>query len=306
MQQAHIRTQKIQIPNYKRAYNPSIISYKNGYLLTFRYATSFPQECKESRSEASFIGICRLDASFNVLATSVQLLPIISHRKSYSVTAEDARIFSCKNRLFVIFNDKHEIPFLNGCKMYLAELIDLGGEFIAKELAVALQLDNLSQTEKNWSPFIFQDECYVIYSDNPRVILKVDVDSGICQRVHFSDQVLPWNYGQVRGGSQGVQIEDQFLTFFHSNTLSDRGKRRYHMGAYTFNASYPFAITKATKQEIEVQDCEKISEDGKFVVFPGGLVVDSNCIHVVWGKDDKRIYISSYDRKKFLSSLDNL
>ena len=293
-----LQTKKIEIPNYKRAYNPSIIAYKDGYLMTFRYATTIPNEYKESRTEASFIGICRLDLDFNIDANTVELLKLITHRDTYSITAEDARIFSFQNRLFIIFNDKPKGGLTKGCQMYLAELFDTGSEIVAKQPALVLQSQNLSPLEKNWSPFVFQDNCFVIYSDNPRVIFKMDVDSGSCQEISRSEQTIPWNYGQIRGGSQAIQINNQFLTFFHSSTLTKRNKRHYYMGAYTFEASYPFAISAISLEEIKLQENENDNE-GKFVVFPGGILVNEKKRMLFGGKMIKKSFFLPLIQKNF-------
>ena len=45
-------------------------------------------------------------------------------------------------------------------------------------------------------------------------------------------------------------------------------------------------------------------ENSSKVVFPGGMVVRDNLIHVAWGKNDKQIFITTFDRDKLLSSME--
>lgn len=166
-----VQSRQIKIPFYSNAYNPSLIPYKNGYLLSFRSVCRWPSTMKHSlRSDISLIGLVRLDKNFKVAERSIQILNLVSHGPHFSLTAEDARLFFAKDRIFIFFND---LPFAGApgqFAMYFGELIEDQGRFIFKDKAKPLNYFHAIGIEKNWSPFVYQDQLYVIYSDKPRII----------------------------------------------------------------------------------------------------------------------------------------
>ncbi|MBU6446770.1 MAG: hypothetical protein KGQ49_05160 [Verrucomicrobia bacterium] len=303
-----VKSQQINIPEYRQAYNPSMIPYKGGYLLSFRYRTRFPTKFKNAyRDDVSLIGVVKLDQNFKVVPKTAQILNIVSYSSDYSLTAEDARLFNVGNRIFIIFND---IPMLNiqGLNaMYLAELVEeRGGLFALKDQAKPLNYLYARAVEKNWSPFVADGKLYVIYSDHPRVILEVDVNTGYCQEVTRSISHRNWDLGEIRGGTPAYLVNDQFLTVFHSSfpVATSKG-RAYVMGAYTFDKEPPFAIHAMTPNPLG-DPIDYSQNNASKVVFPGGMVVEDQQIHVAWGKADYQIMITTFDTKKLLESMQEL
>lgn len=99
-----VNVQQIKIPGYPNAYNPSLIPYKGGYLLSFRFRNKLPETIKNyPRTNVSFIGLAKLDKKFKVFEKSVQLLCVVSHSQQLSVTAEDARLLSVGEQIYVFF-----------------------------------------------------------------------------------------------------------------------------------------------------------------------------------------------------------
>lgn len=300
-----VRIKQIKIPGYPRAYNPSLIPYNGGYLLSFRIRSGCPEKFKmRLRTDVSMIGVVRLDENFNVAEKTVQLLNIVSYSPRFSLTAEDARLLNVGDRIFIFFND---VPFSqrNGYyAMYFGELIEEKGVFILKEPAKPLTYPHAIHIEKNWSPFSSGDRVYVIYSDQPRVILEVDLNTGYCQEVTRTSVDWKWNLGVIRGGTPAYLVDDMFLTFFHSSFPANITKRRaYVVGAYTFEKDFPFTVRTMTSRPLG--DLTDYTEgNGSKVVFPGGMVVEDPLIHVAWGKDDRQIWITTYDKEKLLANME--
>lgn len=74
------------------------------------------------------------------------------------------------------------------------------------------------------------------------------------------------------------------------------------MGAYTFENKLPFSVRAMTPNPLrEIEDYRE--NNRSHVVYPGGMVVEGPWIHVAWGKGDKGIYITTFDKEKLLSSL---
>ena len=75
------------------------------------------------------------------------------------------------------------------------------------------------------------------------------------------------------------------------------------MGAYSFDKNPPFSVRTMTP--VPLADLSYYTEDNSSkVVFPGGLVIQDNMIHVAWGKADRQIFITTFDKEKLLSSME--
>ena len=75
------------------------------------------------------------------------------------------------------------------------------------------------------------------------------------------------------------------------------------MGAYTFSADPPFAITSYTKKPIVGEGFYTDSNYYKRVIFPGGFVVSDSVIYLAYGKDDSEIWIATIDKAALKKAL---
>ena len=133
-----VQTREIILPDFPGAFNPSLISYGDGFLLSFRFAKGRPGVVENSlRIRDSFIGVVKPDKELNLLEEPAQILDIASYSPDMSITVKDARLFDANGQIFIIFND---IPsfFAHGNSIYLGELIEENGMFVLKESAKRL------------------------------------------------------------------------------------------------------------------------------------------------------------------------
>jgi predicted GH43/DUF377 family glycosyl hydrolase len=303
---AIVFTRKIQIPGYPKAFNPSLIPFQDGYLLSFRTRhRAKPGTLHARRKDVSFLGVVQLDRDFRVIEKSAQLLDVTSYADHFSSTAEDGRLFKVGSRIFIFFND-FPISKNKGYALYFAELIEKESRFVFKEPAKQLQYAQAISIEKNWSPFSSGDKIYLTYSDQPRVILEVDIKTGDCKQAARYCINWQWQWGEIRGGTPALQLGETLLTFFHSSIPSDlkksKGGRLYMMGAYIFDAHFPFTPQRVTA--LPLGEKEYYTKENRHnVVFPGGIAIKEDLIHVAWGKNNKQIYITTFEKSKLLNSL---
>ncbi len=303
-----ISTQKIVLENFPDAHNPSLIKFKDGFLLTFRY-------CPERRNQPwnSEIGVVLLNDALQ----QISLPELLNTRLKFSKTpsqAEDARIFSYKSRLFLIYNDNIDIiapPIWERRDMFMAELFYDGSHF---SLSPALKLVyeekyQMQAWQKNWVPFEWKGKLFMIYSINPHEILFPNLMTGSCYHCYDTWAPLEWNFGALRGSTPPLLIEGEYLAFFHSSAVVaspaswDMNLWHYFMGAYTFSATPPFQITKISPKPIVAEGFYTPSGYEKRVVFPGGFVISDSIIYVAYGKDDSEIWIASLDKEALMRSL---
>jgi predicted GH43/DUF377 family glycosyl hydrolase len=294
--------------DYPDAFNPSIIAYEDGYLLTFRYT---PHQKNES---ISYIGICQLNRYLDPIAAPEILLT--RHQNSVAQSqSEDARLFRYKGKIFVIYNDNIDLnnpTIYDRRDMFISEVIRLQDRFVlSSPLKLFCQEKQSRAWEKNWVPFEWNHNLYLGYSLNPHEILYANLMSGSCFSVYSSSHFSSWNYGTLRGSSAACLVDGEYLSLFHSSKYMssessyDQMAWHYFMGAYTFAANPPFQITRISKKPIVKDHFYEPTDYWKKVIFPGGFVVDGNRIHIAYGKNDSEIWIATLDKDKLLESLES-
>jgi len=305
----NIITEMRQI-NFKRfpgAHNPSLIRTERGFLLTFRYLPD------PDKHWISHIGIVELDAHLQPVAEPI----FLNTRGPNSQTpsqAEDARLFTFQNRLFVIYNDNLDVEWpkqWDRRDMFLAELHLVNGQY---ELLEPVKLHypqayNYRFVQKNWTPFEYQGELFLSYTLNPHLVLHPNLTTGECNAFYESWFSSEWEWGEMRGSSQALLVDGEYLSFFHSGTFDYSEASfpfymwHYFMGAYTFSAAPPFEITKMSPSPILTPGLYTPSGKGKRVVFPGSFAVDDSQIYLACGKDDCEIWILTINKEELKKSM---
>jgi len=303
-----LQTRTYKFEKYPQAFNPSLFQIDQGFILTFRYT---PDE--ENEDFLSHIGIVTLDESLNPIEEP-QLLNTRPRRSKTPSQSEDARIFSYRGKLFVIYNDNVDEIFLDSLirrDMFMAELIRTDNGY---QLSIPMKLyhdDKYAKFlhQKNWIPFEWNKKLYMSYSLFPHEVLEPNLKNGACHPVYQTQATLNWNYGTVRGGTPPLLVDGEYLAFFHSGIkmASESSYNwkiwHYFMGAYTFSAEPPFEITKATEKPIISDEFYTLSYRPKRVIFPGGFVVCGPHIYVAYGKDDCEICIATLDKDELKRAL---
>lgn len=141
--------------------------------------------------------------------------------------------------------------------------------------------------EKNWLWFEHDGVPMFVYSNEPHVIVEMP---DFCRhtQVHQTEVRNPyWMHGEVRGGTSPVRIGDEYLSFYHSSLPWVHKKRRYHMGAYTFEAKPPFKIKRATILPLLSGSRNDPWVEGlPLVVFPCGAIYRDGEWLVTMGVND--------------------
>lgn len=303
-----VRTKQIEIPGYPEAHNPSIIPDGDGYLLTFRLQPS------KRYSWISYIGIVRLNKEFQLISDPQLINPRIGLKRKSPSQAEDARIFTYKGEAYLIYNDNEMVTNPSHKErrdIYVAKLMRKGPNYWVAPPVKLIHEDKYSSVlwQKNWTPFVWNDNLMISYTFKPHEVLLVDIETGICKSCYEVDNPTKWQFGEMRGGSPALYIDGHYLTFYHSGLITKSKESRnqnmhhYYMGALTFNAEPPFEVTKMTPAPIVGKDFYTISNFHKRIVYPGGFVVNGNTIHVVYGKDDSQVWVATIDKKMLEEAL---
>ncbi len=307
--EAIIETKQIHVPGYRKAYNSSLVKYKDGYLLSFR-ANSFNFTTwvkKLFNHRTAYVGLVELDSRFRAKKTP-QILDICSYDARVLSAPQDARLFEMNGRLLLFYNDYLK-PEKGSQVMYYCEIQSQGDTFmIAKGPTLLTYNESRQRIEKNWAPFEYQGELYLVYQLEPHTVLKVDETNGLCTQFGRSDVRITWDFGELRGGTPGYLVDGKYLSFFHSSKkgipslMSKKGANVYFMGAYTYSPLPPFEIEAITPAPL-ARPTDYHRSNSKKIVYPSGLVVDGSRLHVVWGQNDAHTRVTTFDKKRLFDSL---
>jgi predicted GH43/DUF377 family glycosyl hydrolase len=175
---------------------------------------------------------------------------------------------------------------------------------------------------KNWSPFMYNNETYLIQRLNPlhvvRVAMPNDTDArqtvqavtvSIAPEVHMN-----WIYGELRGGTNAIFIGSRYLAFYHTSlTFKGNGYKTYLLGAYTFTAHPPFRLLEINRTPLLFDERMYTGEWDPiknrridYCLFPMSFFLANETIYMTFGRNDQNAYIATMKLSDVLRSLDTL
>ncbi len=145
--------------------------------------------------------------------------------------------------------------------------------------------------EKNWLWFWpgAANEPHLVYGagDGEHVVVAFDkmFHSAREWRTRFKPD---WKWGTIRGGTPPVLFGNELWTFFHSSLpLATKYRRRYFVGAYSFEAQAPWRVTGVTQRPLlAASDEDEWWPQKPLVVFPCGAVLQGATWLVSMGVND--------------------
>lgn len=233
--------------------------------------------------------------------------------------SEDPRCIYVGDKCYLIFNDCSDYSLTKDFRSMRVAQIDLS----RYKLETIHNLDiQMQPIEKNWIPFAVQDEqeikLFLSYTINPHKILKLfNLNENKLEHLPLDSMSWvnnPWEkkWGNLRGGTPAILIDDEYLAFFHSNFIDQKTKLSWYvMGAYTFASSPPFQLKSISPYPILFQGIYQttIRNDLSYLrcIFPSGIIYtkegEREVVYVACGENDKAIKILTFDKKKLLSGL---
>lgn len=304
-----LEEKEIQIPGYAGAFNPSIIRWQNKLLLSFRVRDPLTKLKNQ-------FGLIWLDEEFNPLGKPY-LLKMRNKSPSLPNSEQDPRLIALNEDLYITYNNIIGPVALEMRRMFIGKVQYEDGEFFVEnpEILLDFQGESSKKMEKNWPPFVWNNNFLLAYSIVPHRIFSPVFGENKCEFVAETSADAVWNWGELRGGTPALIHDDEFLAFFHTykdiSTVQSSGKKisHYFMGAYTFSKNPPFALTRISQEPIIGKRFykEPFYDDDNWkplrVVFPGGFIFDQQYIWIAYGRQDHELWIVKLDKKKLYESL---
>lgn len=305
-----LETKRIQIPEYPYIFNPSIVRWNDSFLMSFRINDGKAFSVKP-------IGLVWLDKNFNV-KSKPYILEIRNQKKNIFFVHKDAKVAEQDPRLIVINDCLYMVydHFQVG-RMFIAEIhFDKDSIFLDNpERLLHFENEDTKRLEKNWVAFQYDSKLLLAYSISPHKIFIPIPGTESCTTYACSENSIPWNWGELRGGTPALEVDGKYLSFFHSSKCIksnySKGKTiaHYFMGAYMFESHPPFHISHVSPNPIVCddfyngEDYESRTWKPLRVIFPMGFVFDDKYIWISYGKQDHECWIVKLDKKKLLKSL---
>lgn len=231
---------------------------------------------------------------------------------------EDVRLFSTGRDLLAFYtyfplNDKGKWEWIYGVGF---GIVDIKNGKIKNQQS----LRTLSKRvhEKNWCPFMYENELYMITDFYPfvRIIHIGDIRNRLTfKEIYISkNQTINWNYGELRGGTPLLNNPDDpngwLYGFAHSYLSHCNGFHRYYFyTAVRFNMYSKILEYHPTPLPYDDGDLEeeylalwKYSNNMKLkVIFPIGIAHYNNGLIVSFGKDDVSSYTQIFSWEYIIS-----
>ncbi len=262
---------------------------------------------------------CKLSQDFSIINDSVVAIsdlirfgqPETLNDRSLTWHA-DPRLFVLRGRLYMTWNDGENRPQNHQFMVELDPhtLQPRGG---AREIVADMPRRKI---EKNWMFFELAGEVYCIYSMQPHVVLRVDLDDEALVRCmphseHHWGSEYSKQFGVLRGGAQPLPAGDKLLMIAHSSYVADGG-RKYVMCCYAFDPKPPFRVTGCSRTPYKLHNPRgghfslaklnphKILE----IVYPVGAVMqEAGRVAVSYGINDEVCALATLEMADLLAEL---
>jgi len=268
----------IKIPGHANCYNGSLLKNGHHYDLFFREDfVGLGHKAGFFFSSLAKIGHVKLNHRFEVISdvTFIEL----GH------SPEDARAFYYNNKLMIIYNDYSFAPSKATRTSYIAEL----DRKTLQPIKTYRMQKRRRGLDKNWTPILDgakEKELKLFYFIEPAQIISFNFDNKKLSTIHTEKAVKGhrrrlWRYGDIRGGTPVVKVDDKhLLAFFHSTRSLTRPKcTLYFMGAAVFENKFPYKMVRITRFPLTFTGCyttpySHYLDKARAVLFPISLVVN--------------------------------
>jgi glycosyltransferase involved in cell wall biosynthesis len=277
--------QFIQIPGYKNS-SSGIVKTDEGYLLNVRHVSYKIDKNTGAYKNADSDENCTYVNTLNSHLHLDEQFNYLSHRTFYTPGLNDNHVNGIED--IRIFNTNEGIQFTGNVWQDYGKIKVVTGEYLTRH-------DNLDFTildspfkkdcEKNWSPFIHNDELKFVYDWNP--IMIGTLNKNALQITKIDSKQL----SNFRGGSPGVVIGNQIWFLTHCVEYST--PRRYY---------HSFVILDA--KTLEYIDHSKLfTFEGENIEFSVGMEYAEDKLIITHSTWDSKAYLKVYNLHNIIKNL---
>jgi GT2 family glycosyltransferase len=287
---------QVTLPTHLPLCNPSIVSVANGWAALVRVLDPIPFTSQNDPYLSSENWLIHYDDCLRPLArTRLDDSAIRLQYREAMNGLEDGRLFLWKGDLWALFSglERTRDGFLN--TMMLSRV---DGDRLTD--ARVLPSPHGQAREKNWMPWVVQDDLYLVYSTQPLEIYRVDKQGLV--RVNGTETKVVKTKTLVSGSSQVIPWGEHFLAVTHQRSRApaasrfvqkyvmrdpDYQKKKVHFTHQLILLDSHFNIRSRSRPF-------KFETDG--IEFCAGLATKGSRILISYGAMDERARLLELDR----------
>lgn len=215
--------------------NPSIQRTENGYMVLCRTVNYIQFGGRDHKSCDIFDPTIRTknflveyDKKFNVISQKEIVENLPRYRKQHVLVEglEDCRLISYNNSWWITctgFDFTSEgVPQIALCKL---DSKTTDNKVPVTQLTV-LQGPDKRRCEKNWLPFVKNNEIHVVYSYDPFIVFKPNIQTGECPK---TISIIPnYDFSAFRGSAPPIEFDDGYLLIVHEVVFSNNNRYYLH------------------------------------------------------------------------------
>jgi hypothetical protein len=233
--------------------------------------------------------LCKLDGGFNIVEQNIIDTSFLDETPLWEfVGLEDGRLVEWGGKLYL--SGVRRDTTTNGVgRMELSELVRKGGKAMEmSRLRIPAPPPDSSYCEKNWMP-VLDKECTYVKWTNPTEVVEFNPKDGKCKTI-FMGEHKPFNTGDLRGGSQVIPLDGNYLALVHEVYLykSEAGRK---------NADYKhrFVVWNRDFELLEVSEAFKFM--GAKIEFCCGMAEYQDNLLITFGFQDNAAYLLVMPKK---------
>lgn len=243
--------------------------------------------------------ICEMDECWNAISCQPIKPPLAMAENS----AEDARLFSFQGKLRMSWTISQYPTSQFRAAVAIGELIqDDSGWSVGNYFLPAYGRNDFSGMEKNFCPYVVNDQLYVWYGivNNEQIVFKLD---GANVGEVYKSPALPWAWGEIHGGAITRTLEGKLIFVFNSRTGSLAvSTHRYYSAVAELSPSAPFQMLRISRSPV-LRGQEGVNLDGyKFfkpsVVFCCGALCENDKLLIAHGWNDAKCRLALVSREQ--------
>lgn len=242
----------------------------------------------------------KLDREFNLLEQKeiIEDLPR-EHIKYVNIEGlEDCRLFKFEGSDWLTCTTADTNPYAMH-QISLCKLEDYReGKTIQIEQLIPFMGPDPSRCEKNWLPLVKDGELHMIYSFDPFIVFKPNLDenpSWMSRDVEAVNEVQKYDFSQFYGSAPPIEYEDGYLALVHEKAFD---KQRIYMHRFVY-FDRNFKISKVSKPFTYMH---------KGIEYCCGMAIDHSGERLIMtiGIEDRESYLCIVDLDNVRSMLEEL
>ncbi len=243
--------------------------------------------------------LVQYDRNFHLLSQKeiVENLPREKMRIYNVEGLEDCRLFKFKNASWFTCTTLDTNPTGQPQVSLCMLSNDRSAPTVQVEKLIPLNGPNLERCEKNWLPFVKDNEIFVIYSYDPFVIYKADLNHSAFAPPSVIKTYEPkQDFSRFSGSAHPIKFKDGYLLLVHETVYDDQ--QRNYMHRFVF-LDQDFIIKEVSKPFVFLH---------KGIEYCCGMTIDHTNTKLIMsiGIEDREAYLCTIDLKTVQDLLEPL